>query len=817
MSAENRRRLRDWIECLALAMAAVLPVHSTAAEEPALLDEVIVTGTRQSSRTVAESLAPIDVLSAEELTKSGKQSTRDLIATLVPSINVSNGGAGASFAVKTVALRGLSGDQTLVLVNGKRRHNSAVLFINGTTQNGQSPPDLDLIPVSAIERIEVLRDGASAQYGSDAIAGVINIILKRSDAGGGASTSYGQTAEGDGETAQVQSDLGFALGDGGHIHLAADGRIQQRTDRGALNTSRLYPLVNGQPDPREATADRHTNHPGQPHVEGLNLAFDATLPVSDALIVYSFATGAMRDADSWLTFRNPNASNNQAAIYPDGYSPKLLLRDRDYQIVAGVRGTQFAGLNWDLSSSYARDAVEYEESSALNASLGPQSPRHFDIGKLTAEEWTTNLDVNRSFDTKVLSTPLFAAAGLEYRRNTYAIGAGEPASYVDGHYVASSGPLAGVVTIPGSQGVTGFPPSAAGSHARHDVGAYLNFEQSLGESWQVALAGRYEDYSDAGDTTTGKLSARYEPIPGYAIRGTASTGFRAPTLAQQHYASSSTIQIPGTNPVVLGPVQALPVDSPVARALGAKPLDPETSTNYSVGLVLQPLAHFNVTLDLYQIEIDDRILLTGTLVGPAVSRAFSAAGLSPNQGGFYFANAADTTTKGIDLVATYASNFGRFGEVRWNFAANYNKTEFDRITAPPPELANAGLVLIDRARQGDFTVGTPRDKFVLGADWALGSFATTVRVTRYGEVTQVSPTSPTLDDTITPKYLVDLDVACNVTDRLKISAGANNLFDEYPNTLKAGNQGVNGFAYYNTYSPFGISGGFYYARLGYQF
>ena len=802
---------------LAITSVAALRVESAMAEESAMLDEVIVTGTRQSTRTVAESLAPIDVLSAEELTRSGKQSTRDLIATLVPSINVSNSGAGASFAVKTVALRGLSGDQTLVLVNGKRRHNSAVLFINGTTQNGQSPPDLDLIPVSSIERIEVLRDGASAQYGSDAIAGVINIILKSDYSGGGVSTLYGQTASGDGDTGQIQSEIGLPLGDGGHVHLAADGRAQQRTDRGALNTSRLYPLVNGQADPREATADRHTNHPGQPHVNGINVGFDASLPVSEAVTAYAFATGARRDADSWLTFRNPNASNNNQAIYPDGYSPRLLLRDRDYQAAAGVRGRDLAGLNWDFSSTYGKDAVEYEESSALNASLGPQSPTHFYIGKLTSDEWTTNLDVNRSIDTGVLSAPLFAAAGVEYRRNSYAIGAGEPASYIDGKYVATSGPLAGVVTIPGSQGVSGFQPSGAGSHDRHDYGGYLNFEQSIGASWQLALAGRYENYSDAGDTTTGKFSARYEPIAGYAIRGTASTGFRAPTLAQQHYASSSTIGIPGTNPVVLGPVQALPVASPVAKALGAKPLDPETSTNYSVGLVLQPLTRFNITLDFYRIEIEDRILLTGTLVGPAVSRAFSAAGLSPNQGGFYFANAADTTTNGIDLVAVYSSSLGRFGDVKWNFSANYTKTEFDRIVAPPPELAAAGLVLIDRARQGDFTVGTPRDKFILGADWTLDSLSATVRVTRYGEVTMASATSPTLDDTITPKYVVDLDVAYDITDRLRASAGANNLFDEFPNVLKAGNQGVNGFAYYNTYSPFGISGGFYYARLACRF
>jgi iron complex outermembrane receptor protein len=312
---------------------------------------------------------------------------------------------------------------------------------------------------------------------------------------------------------------------------------------------------------------------------------------------------------------------------------------------------------------------------------------------------------------------------------------------------------------------------------------------------------------------------RYEPFDGYGIRGTVSTGFRAPTLAQEHYASSSTIGVRfGTSTTtVLYPVRTLPVDSPAAIALGATPLKPERSTNYSVGFVLQPASKLDVTLDLYRIQIDDRILLTGTLVGPAVSAALASAGLSPDQGGLYFTNAADTTTRGADLVATYRSDFGRAGLVRWSFSANYNKTEFERVAAPPPQLANAGLVLIDRARRGDFTQGTPRDKFIVGADWTLGNFETNVRLTRYGEVTQVSATGPQFDDTISPKLLVDLDVEYNFTDNAQLTIGANNLFNVYPNVLMPANQGATGFSYYNPYSPFGISGGFYYSRFTYRF
>jgi iron complex outermembrane receptor protein len=348
---------------------------------------------------------------------------------------------------------------------------------------------------------------------------------------------------------------------------------------------------------------------------------------------------------------------------------------------------------------------------------------------------------------------------------------------------------------------------------------YLNFEQPFTDKWEAAIAGRFEDYSDAGSTTTGKLSTRFEPVAGYAVRGTISTGFRAPTLAQQHYASSSTIGVrfTATSPLVLYPVRTLPVDSAAAIALGAKPLTPEKSTNYSVGVVLRPVQRMSITLDLYQIKIQERILLTGTLIGQAVSDALASAGLDPNQGGFYFTNAADTTTQGADLVTTFQSDFGRFGAVRWTLSGNYNKTQFDRIAAPPAQLASAGLVLVDRARQGDLTKGTPRDKYLLSANWIKNQFDINLRLTRYGEVTQVSANNPALDDTISPKVLVDLDASWDVTDRARVTIGANNLFNTYPDVLMPANQGLTGFSYYNPYSPYGISGGFYYGQFTYQF
>jgi iron complex outermembrane receptor protein len=820
-------------DAAAPAAAAPEPVPPSKPEEPSVIEEVIVTGTRSTSRTITESMAPIDVISAAELTKSGKQSTRDLISSLVPSANTSNSGAGASFAIKTVSLRGLSADQTLVLVNGKRRHNTAILFVNGTTQNGQSPPDLDLIPSASIERIEVLRDGASAQYGSDALAGVINVILKKTPEGGSMSALYGKTGAGDGETGQVSGNFGLKLGEAGYLNLTGDVRISDMTDRGdkTPNTTQMYFPLNalGQQvkvgtagstlDPREATANRHTSHPGSPAVQLFSLGYSAGSPITDDIDLYSFGTFSSRNTAAWLTFRNPNASNNITAVNPDGYTPKLFLKDRDFQVALGAKGRDLLGFDWDLSSTFSRDSVGYYENS-LNASLGPASPTYFYIGTLKSQEWTTNLDLTREVATGWFAKPLFVAGGLEYRDNRFQIEAGEPASYINGGYVAPAGsPQAGVVFAGGSQGVTGFPPFSAGTFSRDNISAYLNVEQSLTQKWEVALAGRFEHYSDFGNAKTFKLSSRYAILPHLAIRGTASTGFRAPSLQQQHYASSSTIGVivPPATTTQLYPVQLLPPDNPAAIALGAKPLRPEKSTNYSLGLVAQPLSRLNVTLDVYKIKIDNRILQSGTL-GPstAVSNALASQGLNPQQAAFYYGNFADTSTKGVDLVADYRSDLGEFGSVRWTFSANYNKSKFTRIVQPPAALAAAGIVYIDRVKIGDLTVGTPKDKYIFGADWTLGRFDTNLRLTRYGEVIQRTSLAAN-DETVSAKLIVDLDLSYAATDNITLSVGANNLLDAYPDSVRAANRGTPAFAYYNQYSPYGISGGFYYARVAAKF
>ncbi|WCT73808.1 TonB-dependent receptor [Sphingomonas naphthae] len=815
-------------------MLAAFQAASTPPAATEEADAIIVTGTRVTNRTVADSLAPIDVLSAKDMEASGKQSVRDLLGTLVPSINVSNNGAGASWAVRTLSLRGLGGDQLLMLVNGKRRHNTATLFINGSVQNGQSPPDFDLIPGNAIERVEVLRDGASAQYGSDAIAGVVNVIMK-SGTSGGASVQFGSYYETGGDQGRFQIDKGIAIGDGGHLHVSIDGAMQNNTiTQSSPIAGQFYPTVNGAADPREAGVDRYKAKYGQPEVLGGNISYDAALPVTDAIEIYGFGTFSKRHAAGWLTYRTPMAANNILQVFPEGYIPRIHVYDLDYQFAGGVRGDGPAGSHFDLSTTYSRDRVKYIHTTSLNASLGPASPTTFYLGLVRSTEWTTNLDLTKEFDLG-LADPLSIAIGAEYRENSFAIGAGDPSSYIDGGYRSPAGTFrAGELRTAGAQGVTGFLPSGSGKWDRNNWSAYINLEQTITEGFEVALAGRHEDYSDFGTTDTGKASIRIEPIRGFALRGTASTGFRAPTLQQQHYASSSTIGVPVNGVNVLLPVQALPVDSAAALALGSTPLKPEKSTNFSGGIVLTPVPALNITVDAYQIKIKDRILLSETLSGTLVRQVLAAANIPGVAGGFYFSNAADTRTRGLDIVSTYRARMGDLGNATISLSANFNKTVFTSIDPIPTVLAASGLVLVGRAKQGDFTKGTPRNKFIANVLWNKDAFSANFRATRYGKITQVASgmvlhnadnvacvagsagcVLSYVDEVVKPKVILDLELGYAVNQGVKVSVGANNLLNIYPTKLQPVNQVVGNL--YNGYAPYGISGGLYYARVNFSF
>ncbi len=797
---------------LLLAGFALQPLYA-APEAPESLETVVVTGSRGSeARTVTSSPAPIDVVSGAQLEKTGSASLRGALEKALPSFSQRPSGSSNDSIARPYSLRGLNGSNVLVLVNGKRRHNSSVINLDSSSAYGTNPVDLDLIPVSAIDHVEVLRDGASAQYGSDAIAGVINIILKQTDHGGSASTQYGEYYEGgDGGTIRSAVNSGFALPNDGFLNISVDAKSQQTAVRSRDATGNLY--FPG--DAREAGADRQVQRNGLPKIKGYNLAYNAELPINDDLALYSFSTYSQREARGGQNYRRPNSTNIIPEIYPDGTAPFYTLDETDFQAAAGAKGL-VAGWDWDLSSTFGRARSLAGSDESLNASLGPASPTRFDSYTNTFDQWTNNLDLTRAFDVG-LAKPLQVSWGAEHRHERYKTESEDVEAWINGGYIYPSGPLAGQPAAVGAQGAITLTPEDAAQASRNSYATYLDLGVNPTEKLYLGLAGRFEKYDDsAGNTASGKVSARYDFTPEFALRGTLSNGFRAPSLSQSAYAQTSNqyTTVNGVSQFV--EAKTARVDSPLARALGAEDLEPEKSRNISLGLTWKPLPQANVTLDAYQIEIKDRIALTGFLFGSGVNQILQQQGYTPGYRVKYFTNAADTTTRGLDLVTDYRVDYGRFGTVKYGVAFNYNKTELDSIKSTPGALAGSGLELFDRVAQSYLTVANPKTKLILSGQWKIDRFDINLGVTRYDKVI-ARDVNPNYDATFGAKWITDLEVAYAVTDQLGLAVGANNLFD-----VRADNNGypagdVNGFPKFGSISPFNPYGGFWYTRLSYDF
>lgn len=823
---------------------------ASAAEGPTQLDSVTIsTGSRGKPIAVTDSPSPIDVIGGDEIRASGKASLREVLGTLVPSYTApAQPGGGTSASVRPTKIRGLSGDLLLVLVNGKRRHNTAIYNNFGT---GSVPVDLDLIPVSAIERIEVLRDGAAAQYGSDAIAGVLNIILKRGGQGARSVTTVGQQEDRPGDLFQQGFNLGHTLGERGFVNWALDVRLQGPSySAGEAQGSLYWPLLDGKPvkygtpgatpDPRDATADRllarGTGRSNRDQV--VNLSYNAELPVGDSLVLYSFSTFSHRDiVDTRGTFR-PNSVSSLPEIYPDGFGAQRLISQPNYQLAAGGKGL-VGSWNFDVSSTYARDLAVLKARNTLNASLGPSSRTDFYLGDLRFEQLTNNFDLTRGLDIG-LDKPAQLSFGLEHRWERYSEGAGEPDSYRDGGYVYPAGtPRAGQRPPAGLQSFVGTAASDQGSAKRNVVAAYADFGAQVTSALFTSLALRAEHYDDSsGNTTGGKLAARYEFTPAFALRGTYNTGFRAPSLAQQIFSVTQSSQVRQADGTVLSALIAyLPPSSAAAQALGAKPLTPEKSRNLSLGLTFEPSPAARLTVDVYQIEIDDLIVkgeaLTDSNGSTLVRNALASIGFikpAPSSSAQYNLNAANTRTRGIDITSEYLANYASWGAVRWSALYAYNRTKILNIAANPAALAVFGnrYTPFGRVAQIQLTDSSPRDKLVLGANWAVGSFNTSLRVTRFGKYVEPAGTTAAagLDRYFSAKWITDLDIGYRVNKQLTLAVGANNLFgvrpDRQPVTPIAdaslpGGTRLDATNNYGTFSPFGLNGGFYYARLTYDF
>jgi len=799
--------------------------------------EVVVTGTRQSGLAATESPVPIEVLSSDVLQRASAQG--DLSGTLaqvLPSLTTQAYGPDMANLALQAKMRGLSPNHVLVLVDGKRRHTTANLEVDaGSVYQGGAGVDFNLIPLEAIDHIEVLTEGAAAQYGTDAIAGVMNIILKKSASGGQLSGTYGSDFDPGGDSGNISGNIGFEPMDGAYLNLTAEMRTHGHSNRGAIDERVVNPAnlstypnsnipdVSGYPYVNKIEGDAET------HVT-LLLA-NAGFALGSQAELYALATYGDKVGAGFENYRLPNKLHYTDPVtgvttypFPFGFDPQESMHERDYSLTGGLKGTTL-GWNWDASTVYGRDQVNLYTLSSANAGLynsdGSPTPSDYYDGLVSTSQWTTTLDLNRDYRLGS-EARLNVAFGGEYRRETYTIGAGIPDSYLDG----------------GAQSFPGFAPTDSGIHARKNHAGYVDLAATLANRLRIDVAGRFEHYSDFGNATVGKLATRWDINPEFAVRGTVSNGFRAPTLAEEFY--SSTTVTPVTAFV------QLPPNSAGGRLLGlGTGLQPEKSVTLSIGAVFRPLPIMSMTLDLYQISLTNRIVGSGQLIGsnqgmvisPAVNSAITANGneLDPDvlargeTGVNVFTNGIDTRTRGGDFTFDFPIDHF-FGHVDYSIGATYNDTIITGVRSTPAELGS--VPLFDATAFSDLTTASPRYVIHLGMIWTVGNASVNLRERVYGpsaEFENDDSDNPTgriqyfrTDIPVTP--ITDLDLSYQFRGHLKLTLGATNLFNRFPPTLNrtllahyndfayGDNQGVQ---QYPAFSPFGIDGGFYYAKFLY--
>ena len=796
----------------AVSAVSLMAGTAQAAAPTGVVEELVVTGTRTEGRTRLETLAPVDVISTEALTRQGTTEMAAALAAVAPSLTFPRPAiTDGTDSVRPATLRGLAPDQTLVLINGMRRHASALVNVNGSIGRGSAAVDLNAIPTVAVDRIEVLRDGASAQYGSDAIAGVINMRLREADEGGSASMTYGvydtrvRTArdlkgrnKNDGPTFALSGWQGLKLGSDGFVTVSGEYLFRNPTSRGDL-------------DPR-VTPTKVTSRFGDPQVDQITVYANAGKPLNDDWALYGFGGYQKRKTDSAANPRLANNPNNVPAVWPIGFLPLITTDINDYTAAGGVRGT-LGGFEIDAGLVYGSNEVQYGVRDSVNASMGVGSPTDFDAGKMQYDQLVAQIGGRRPLDFG-LAKPANLALGAEYRREHYQITQGDRASWVFGGVAGKAA---------GAQGFPGFQPGNEVDKDRNSQSVYADLDLPVTDAFGVDIAVRYENYSDFGSKTTGKISGRYDFNEMIAVRGTVATGFRAPALQQQYFTATSTnfLSVNGVStPVEVG---TFPATSAVAKSLGGKALEPEDSVNYSLGLVFRTGA-FEATVDAYRIDINNRIVLSeniqcnpsGTPTAQAICGLINPPGTNAQLGAArFFINGVDTETTGLDIVARYRWDLDNLGQLDLTGAANYNETSvtavpktsvLDNLPVPPP--------LFDRANRLTFEEGTPASKYVLNADWTRGDFGVSGKLTRYGDVL-VPNNNAALDYPVGEHVLMDVEARWNSQAGLGLALGVTNALDEYPNRTPV-TVNTNGPIGFPGFSPFGFNGRYVYARLSYN-
>jgi len=828
-----------------------------AASEDSAGSAIIVTGVRGGpQRTVAESPAPIDVVGAEKLKTTGAAEFGEALTRILPSMNFASSNAGVFSVVRPVSNRGLSPAYTLVLVNGKRRHNSAFMTNNPQDTSGVNAVDLDMIPTSAIGRIEVLKDSAAAQYGTDAIAGVVNIQLDKR-IGFDATAQYGRQyiGSGDRKSWRVQGGYGVKLGDGGFLRVSAEYRERggnwwnlpatdtnlysipgnrtpaQVAASSGLSDAQVQANITAA-NARNAAWNRDGAHNGDPQVKAWNAGWNGELPVGTDWTFYSFGTFGHRDVQIGNNFRRPNGLADFTALFPDGYYPLNNIAENDAQVTGGLKGA-LGEWHIDASSSFGRNRSRQYSKLSIRPALGPTSPTSWDsLANFRFTEWTHNLDVTREVDLG-LDKPLQLSFGAEYRLDRFQTFAGQEQAWKTASYIIKPGDQqydwnVGLAASPVVQGAIVLSPADQADAKRRVYAGYVDLALYPVQDWYLGLAVRAEHYSDGSGSPVGvKVNSRWDVSPVLALRGTVGTGFRAPSLTQSAYA-----QTDGRTALVLNPqtglTEAVPTvaklvtpDSRLGALLGARHLKAERSWNAGLGFVVNPSRAFNLTVDGYYIKIKDRIERTGRLYGSGITAILNANGLTGVEQVEYFFNAADTSTWGLDAVAQWHRGLGAWGDVDLSAAFNYNKTHIDRLPTVPSQLfgpggaslLGAGSAFFGGDKQGELTVINPTTKLVLNGSWTRGRLGLAATVTRYGGYVQRTAAGD--DRRFADKWITDASVSYRLTQFATAQVGATNLFNVRPETNGPGSPQT-GQGYYGP-SPFNPDGGHYYGRISVQF
>ena len=827
------------------------------------LAEVVI-GSRARHTAADELPVPVDVFTPEMIQSQGTTETAQILSQLSPSVNFPRQSVSdATEIVRPFTMRGLSPDHTLVLINGKRRHHTALIHYYGAGEGaGSSGIDMNSIPASAIGQIEVLRDGAAAQYGSDAIAGVVNLLLKdgtippflTADLGeymtskenpaelpnsGGSRPAYPH----DGRTFDVNGGWGIPLGRGS-LGLFAEYRDRQPTNRAGPDPTDMFvtgdadAVVDGKLVAKNNSIGMPNHHWGDGASKDLMTFFNASFPFTPTNAsagLYAFGGYSYRQGAGFGYFRPPSSGRNWPQIYPNGFLPKFAPDVLDFSGAGGVRGV-VSGWSYDLGGTIGHNGFKYNLENTLNTSLGPclstpcapgadgvlgtaddpGIPNKTSIfaGELKYTEAIASLDASHEYAVG-LASPLNVAVGTAFRKEWYVIGAGEAASYVNGFYPAQDGSIA----PSGSQVFPGFRPEDATNADRNNIGAYVDLEADLVPRVLADVAARYEHYSDFGSKVTGKLAMRYQPTARLTLRSAVSTGFRAPSLNQSYYSSVVTnfAADPNTGNPVPFEIGIFPVNSRESRALGARPLKPESSRNFSAGFALTPVDNLTLTSDFYYIAIDDRITITGFLGDgtDSVSRILANIG-SPATTAQYFTNAIDTRTRGLDVTGNYSlETLG--GTAGLNAVFNFTRTTIpneDNIPLPP-ELQGTGVTLVNKYDEGGLLAITkerPAWRSTVTGTYARGVWNAMARYAYYGKYTSALYSYSGSDvQNYRAKSLVDAELGFRPIPGVKFSIGGRNLFDVYPDGMNEGN-GFDIFPWPPA-SPFGYNGRFLYTRL----